>query len=1383
MLDSIIHTARDSHRKMTTVGTCASLIALGVLLFAIPVSAEEITWINTAGGAWQTAANWDPEDVPNASGEEGLVPDDSFTYTIDLGANLVLDKITLLNPNATLNVFDWDLNFYHEDGLTNYGTVVISGGDARLSSNYHNEAGGVFNIMHGGQLRKSGGTLTNNGTVYLNPDALATPAILHVESAGALDGSGELVMTTAGNADGAQINTYYTTLYHGPDHTIRGDGQISAGMTNDGTIRADRSGTPLYLVSVSKTNNNVMEAVDGAELYFENLIITQGVDGVIRADNGLVTFQSPTTINYGHLNTLNGGLIEVRETSSFREVTNDGDLHVLDGQYMNISYGFTNNGQILVNSDLGDANTYLYWSSAPYLEGTGEIVLQTNGDPDDAYIQTYATVMTQGADHTIRGGGRIYAGLTNNGTVSADRPGDPLWLYSNHKTNNALIEATGGGELVIGSGNITQGALGVIRADASKVVFQTSALIEGGSLESTGGGEFECQAVATMRNVSSQAQVNILTGQGLHVEQGMVNDGQISLRSDLGDGNSYLQFYSAPTLSGSGEILLNGAGEADDAGVYTYYTAVTQGPNHTMRGSGGIFAALTNDGTIRADDPSAPLYLTSGIKTNNNIMEAADGGTLAIGSGNITQGASGLIRADNGTVALQENAYITGGGLASANGGTFECRAVPSMTNVNTTAHIDILNGQGLNVYQGMVNDGQIVIHSDTGGGDSYFQFVTTPLLEGTGEILMRTEGDPLDAAIYSYYTTGTQGPNHTIRGSGTVSGSMINNGTIRADDPAAPLYLTANNKTNNGVMEAVDGAQLVLNSGTITQGEAGLFRADNATVGLVDPARIVGGSLETTNGGTVECWDHGTLRLVTNYGDVNIPSGSTLDHEVGITNHGRVFVNSDHGASATAFRATSNPTIDGTGEIILQAEGGDLYTAQLANYYSAFIHGADHTIRGTGVIPTHTTNYGLIKADEPNAALETTTTLINWGTVAAVDTGIVRCALMNQHWSGGTMTGGTWYAGPGSTLRLIGANITNNNAEMILDGPGSAIYSDDGTTRALTNLARIDSTGHFSIQNGRDFATPAELLNCEGRLSVGEACSMVVNGTYTQQGWNPAGHNYDGHGWTEVNGVLWPIAAAPIDIQGGTLSGNGTVVGWVVSGARIDPGTSVGLLTIDGGYTQTEDGALYIEIGGREEGEYDHLQVNGPAELAGTIWIRMLEGFTAVAGDTFQVMSCDSRAGFFDVKFGSPGIGLQYDVHHYDTHVTIELYGDVSEVEDPLEDSPDEVPGDPFDPGTPDDALEPLVERFTSRVAASGAQLHLALPEPADVNVRIFDFNGRHVATLGSEFAGIGLHTYRWDGYTNGGQPVASGVFFGRAEVTRTGRTKVHNTRVLVVR
>jgi hypothetical protein len=1359
------------------------------LAFASGAAAETITWNNPAGGVWNLAANWDPLDVPNEAGEEAVVADDGYTYTIDMGTNLTLDKITLLNPDLTLNVFDWDLNFYHEDGLTNHGTVVISGGDAVLYANQHNEAGGVFKVMDGGQLRKYGGTLTNNGTVYLNPDALATPAILYIWGSGALSGSGEMVMTTAGNADGAQINTYIATFYHGPGHTIRGDGQINAVMTNDGTIRADHPGTPLYMVTGAKTNNGIIEATNGAELYVSSGAITQGVDGIVQADNGTVTLYSPARINNGYLNTLNGGFIEARGPSIFSQVTNDGSVHVLDGQHLRIETEIVNNGQILVNSDLGGANAYLHAYNGALFDGTGEVLLQTAGDPDDAYINTYYTTMTNGENHTIRGGGRIHANMVNNGLIRADRPGDPLWLFTTAKTNNATMEAIDGGELVIGTGAITQGASGVIRADAAKVAFTTSAAITGGYLETVNGGEFECQAIASLTNVNSQAQINIPNGQGLEVHSGMINDGQILIHSDSGEGNSYFQFWNNPLLEGTGEILMRSEGDSEDATIHSYYCVGTQGPNHTIRGSGTIHGAMTNDGTIRADDPSVPLYLATSAKTNNGIMEATNAATLAITSGAITQGPSGVIRADNGTVALQSYASITGGTFASSNGGTIECQAVASVTSIDNQAQINILNGQGLQVHSGMINDGQILIHSDSGEGNSYFQFWNNPLLEGTGEILMRSEGDSEDATIHSYYAIGTQGPDHTIRGSGTIHGAITNNGTIRADDPNEPLHLATNTKTNNGVIEAVEGAELVLWNGIVTQGETGVFRADSAIVALSTSAKIIGGSLETVNTGIIECRDTATLRLVTNYGDVHIPSGLTLDCEVGITNHGRIIVNSDHGGSGTALRARdSNAAIEGTGEIILQA-GADVNTAQLSGYYASLYQGPEHTIRGTGVITTTMTNDGLIIADQPHAKLETTTTFTNSGTVAAVDSGIVRVGQMNQHFSGGVMSGGTWYAGPGSTLRLIGANIVENDAEFTLDGLGSAVYSDDGTTDALANLQTIGAGGMLEIANGRDCATPGDLTVDRGGLIAGEGCAFTVNGQFTQTG-NEEDPNLPGY--TCVNGTF-VATTDPVDIQGGTLCGSGTVQNTVNSSGRVNPGASAGELTITGDYTQTEEGTCWIELAGLNVGEYDHLQVNGDVILAGRLVVTSIEGYEPNVGDRFTIMSFASRAGEFTLETGSPGVGLIYETYYYTDHIEIEIHGDPSYVPEP--EIADDTPANPGDEGESDPGLEsddpfntpeliPTTLSLMARPqAGGGALLMLDLPQTAQVTLELFDLSGRRVAILQSGPEAAGRQTYTWSGMTQTGARAASGVYLARARVTDGGNTDVMQARLLLVR
>jgi hypothetical protein len=59
----------------------------------------------------------------------------------------------------------------------------------------------------------------------------------------------------------------------------------------------------------------------------------------------------------------------------------------------------------------------------------------------------------------------------------------------------------------------------------------------------------------------------------------------------------------------------------------------------------------------------------------------------------------------------------------------------------------------------------------------------------------------------------------------------------------------------------------------------------------------------------------------------------------------------------------------------------------------------------------------------------------------------------------------------------------------------------------------------------------------------------------------------------------LLPLPA--VNIQGGTLSGSGTIAGSLTNAGEVDLGSSPGTLTINGNYTQTAAGALNLEVGG----------------------------------------------------------------------------------------------------------------------------------------------------------------------------------------------------------
>src|SRR5262249_14148032 len=95
------------------------------------------------------------------------------------------------------------------------------------------------------------------------------------------------------------------------------------------------------------------------------------------------------------------------------------------------------------------------------------------------------------------------------------------------------------------------------------------------------------------------------------------------------------------------------------------------------------------------------------------------------------------------------------------------------------------------------------------------------------------------------------------------------------------------------------------------------------------------------------------------------------------------------------------------------------------------------------------------------------------------------------------------------------------------------------------------------------------------------------------------------------------------LQIQGGELTGNGRVVGAVVNGGTIRPGSGIGTLTITGRLTQTASGTVEIEIGGTTPGTgYDRLTVGTVANLGGTLAVHTVGGFLPDFGDSFDVIT-----------------------------------------------------------------------------------------------------------------------------------------------------------------
>jgi len=145
-------------------------------------------------------------------------------------------------------------------------------------------------------------------------------------------------------------------------------------------------------------------------------------------------------------------------------------------------------------------------------------------------------------------------------------------------------------------------------------------------------------------------------------------------------------------------------------------------------------------------------------------------------------------------------------------------------------------------------------------------------------------------------------------------------------------------------------------------------------------------------------------------------------------------------------------------------------------------------------------------------------------------------------------------------------------------------------------------------------------VFNNHGTVEVQSGVLKFSGGDYVQTA-----------GVTRLNGGDIEITYYTMDIQGGILTGEGTIFGDVYNRGSVVLDSVLDILSIDEDYTQGAAGSLDIEIGGTALiPGCGQLNIGGSSTLAGTLNVT-LSGFTPSEGDTFQVMTYASHTGAFD--------------------------------------------------------------------------------------------------------------------------------------------------------
>jgi hypothetical protein len=638
-------------------------------------------------------------------------------------------------------------------------------------------------------------------------------------------------------------------------------------------------------------------------------------------------------------------------------------------------------------------------------------------------------------------------------------------------------------------------------------------------------------AIGTLTLSNAGDSATILNNIILTVDGNITNNGSLNLSST---GNfTELVLGGNVTLSGTGTVTLS----ANTQNYIFGATSLDQLTNQeTIQGAGQIGhgqMALVNSGTIDANQSTATMTIdvNDGF-TNTGKVEATAGATLLLSSTGTINNTGGTILANASTVQVNSSAVsggnvtVTGAGTLQLNTGTIHNGS--TLTN-SSTGTIEVASG--INVLGGTINNsagGTFKIDNnatlDLDGG-TYTQLGTLQLnssgnftelvLEGNVTLSggAVTLSNNFQNYIFGQVSTDTLTNKETISGAGQVGHgqmTLVNSGTIDANQSAGMTIQANGGVTNTGTLEATAGATLTLSSTGAINNTGGKILANTGTVQV---------NSSTVNGGAVTLTGASTLQLNT------------------ATVHGGTLTNSATGtieivSGTNTLGGTINNSAGGTFKIdnnaILNLEGGtyaQLGTVQLnssGNFTELILDGDVTLSGGTVTLSNNFQNYifGQLSSD----TLTNQETIQGAGQIGHGQMTLVNSGTINSNQSsgitiqanGGVTNTGTLEATSGATLTLSSTGVVNNAG---------------GTIVATTGTVQVNSS---TVSGGTITLTGASSLQLNTATVHGETLTNSSTGTIEiASGTNMLGGTIN----NSAGGIFKIDNNATLDLAGGTYS------------------------------------------------------------------------------------------------------------------------------------------------------------------------------------------------------------------------------------------------------
>ena len=636
--------------------------ALALLLVgAVSTRAATLTWTNAASGYWNTAANWNPNQVPG-SGDTVVITNAGVTVSLNssttvggiiLGTNgpgtvtlsLAGQTLTLNGPLAVNPSGSFTVDYGVLAGTTNSilsGTIGWSAtaggslaGTLTLATN-----GNLIVAGDGGNNDMNGTVVTNNGTVTWASGAIRGGSGTTIYNYGLWNAQSDQTFNNAyGGANtfnnlgtfrksgGTNTSLISPVFYDwGTVDAETGTVQFNTGGGFNNGASLTGSGSAQLAAGTFTLSGNVNSS-SNAVLAGASLTGTNGVLGGLWIwTSGSIASGSTLTIGTNGLLVLAGN--NGNDYELYGALTNAGTLRLASGNLQcnggmlyNLAGGLVDI-EADVNIDSSGSTSLVNQGTLRKSGGTGTTVISP-------LLYDWATVDTETGTIQFNSGGAFNDGASFTGSGSAHLAAGTFTLSGNvNSSSNAVLAGaslTGTNGVLSGLWNWTSGNI----ASGSTLTIGTN-----GVLVLAGPNGTTYTVSGTLTNTGTvEASNGTLKFAGTYVQTGgltLMNGGNVQATQPIQIGGGTLQGSGTITGSVSNNGMLN---PGNPLGVLTITSNYTQTANGALNiVLAGLPAGTNYDRLVVNGNANLAGRFSSSLTTNYNLLVGNQFQVLAAGS-------------------------------------------------------------------------------------------------------------------------------------------------------------------------------------------------------------------------------------------------------------------------------------------------------------------------------------------------------------------------------------------------------------------------------------------------------------------------------------------------------------------------------------------------------------------------------------------------------------------------------------------------------------------------------------------------------------------------------------------------------------------------------